>query len=399
MIKLSFTIVLAMAMALGPFGLDTYLPAFPNLATSLHTSIDHVSFSVSLYIFGLALGQLLGGPLSDHFGRNKIMFGGLVLFCLASLMLAFSHTLTELLIWRAIQALGGGWVVVSVPAIVRDRAEGIQAARLFSLIGLMMIIAPALAPSIGSLTLTFANWRGIFWFLTIYSLIVALCMRLYVFSAPAPSRVVSRPKFNFFAGFSSVLKHNVALYLIFLQAFAYSIMMIFLTHASFIYQVWFGVSKFTFSLLFACNIATMALLNRGGRILLRWLQPLTILCMAVLLQAIAVGALVLIVVYYPHIELFVPALMVAVGALGAISPNNQACYLQFFPQNSASAAALMGTLQFSIAGCMSALSTCIANNSLQPIVATMAVCAILCIALVYRVFSVTQQVTLKTARD
>jgi MFS transporter, DHA1 family, multidrug resistance protein len=378
--------VLAMAMALGPFGLDTYLPAFPSLATSLHTSIAQVSFSVSLYIFGLALGQLLGGPLSDHFGRTKIMVGGLVLFCLSSLMLAFSHTLTELLIWRAIQALGGGWVVVSVPAIVRDRTEGIQAARLFSLIGLMMIIAPALAPSIGSLMLTFANWRSIFWFLAIYSLIVVLYMRRYVFSASMPLRAAPRPKFNFFAGFTPVLRHNMALYLIFLQAFAYSIMMIFLTHASFIYQMWFGVSKFTFSLLFACNIATMALLNRGGRILLRWLQPLSILCMAVLLQIIAVGALVFIVVYYPRIELFIPALMVSIGALGAITPNNQACYLQFFPQNSASAAALMGTVQFSIAGGMSALSACVSNGALLPIILTMAVCAILCIALVCRIF-------------
>ncbi len=377
---LRLVIILAMAAALGPFALDTYLPAFPSIATSLNTGIDHIGLSVSVYIFGLAFGQLIGGPLSDRWGRAKIMLTGLIIFSIASLMLAFSHNLNELIVWRIIQALGGGWSGVSIAAIVRDRTDGQEAAKLFSMITLIMIIAPALAPTIGSTILTLGSWREIFIFLTVYSLLVLILLRIYIFTASASAQQTRVAKLSFFPAYKTVLKNNVAIYLIMLQGFSFSVMYVFLTNASFIYQQWFGVAKFTFAFLFACNIAMMALLGIINRILLRKLSPVLLLSLVVLLQMLAVLILVIIGFFHSHeLGFFVPALMVAVGTIGVISPNNQACYLQAFKHNSGTAAALMGAFQLAIAGGMSALSAFMGNGTLRPIVLVMGLCSVLSI--------------------
>ncbi|HVV69323.1 MAG TPA: multidrug effflux MFS transporter [Gammaproteobacteria bacterium] len=384
MASLRLAIILAMAVALGPFAFDTYLPSFPSIAEGLHTDIDNVGYSVSVYIFGLAFGQLIGGPLSDRYGRAKIMLTGLVLFSVASIMIACSHSLSALIVWRIIQSFGGGWCAVSVPAIVRDRVEGQEAARLFSLIAQMMIVAPAIAPMVGSIILTVANWRGIFVFIAAYAVLVIVLLRLYLFSEPAPIKPVMG-KITFFSSYVAVIKNPVAIYLILLQAFAFSIMMIFLTNASFIYQEWFGVSKFVFAVFFFCNIAMMGFLAFINRLLLRRFAASLLLSLAVVLQTLAVLVLVGIVYFHDYkLILFVPALMVTVGSMGVISPNNQACYLQFFKHNSATAAALMGALQLTVAGCMSALSAWMGNHTLRPIVLLMALCATLSLLMMLR---------------
>lgn len=387
--SLLFIIILAMAVALGPFAVDTYLPAFPNIAQFMQVSIDRVGLSVSIYIFGLALGQLVGGFLSDRYGRARLMITGLVIFFLSSFLLAFSHTLTQLLLLRFLQALGGGCCGVSVPAIVRDRTQGRETAKLFSLIGLIYIIAPAIAPSIGSLILVIFNWSGIFIFLALYALLLIFFLKRHVFTSPAPlsSRDPSIKKLTMISGFSLVLKNKTARYLILVQAFSFSIMMIFLANASFIYQQWFAVSAFAFSVLFACNIAVMGFLSSINRWLVHRLEPSIILMVAVALQTLAVAALIVIVFLNLNMMFFVPALMVAVGSMGMISPNTQACYLHYFGNNSGTAAALMGAIQLTTAGCMSALSTFIADGSLRPLVLTMGLCAIVCVSSVWKAYT------------
>ncbi|HET6564713.1 MAG TPA: MFS transporter, partial [Xanthomonadales bacterium] len=155
---LGIAILLAMSMALGPLSIDAYLPAFPVIAQELRTSIHDVSLSISLYVFVLAAGQLVGGPLSDRFGRGKVMLTGLGIFALASALIARVDTLEQLLWLRALQGFGGGWIAVCVPAIVRDHLSGREAARFFGLIGLILMLAPAIAPSIGSFMLLQFNW-------------------------------------------------------------------------------------------------------------------------------------------------------------------------------------------------------------------------------------------------
>ncbi|WP_026286916.1 multidrug effflux MFS transporter [Gilvimarinus chinensis] len=347
----------AATMMLGPFSLDTYLPAFPAIATDLGVSSQAVAVSVSVYIFALAAGQLIGGPLSDRWGRKRILVSGLVIFAFASMLLATLHTLPHFLAGRALQAVGAGWVLVSVPAMVRDRISGQEAAKLFSLMGLVMVVAPGIAPTIGSLLLKIGPWMGIFVFMAAYAVLLIPVLYAVVFSQMPGTVTVAHPKGGLLKPYLAVFKTHQAMPYIFWQVGAFSVMMLFITHSSFIYQDHFGQSADAFGLLFAANIVAMFCCNLINRALLaRCFSSLHILRMATGLQGIGLVLLLLATLMQWPVWVFLPAMMITIGAHGALSPNIQACYMEHFPKNSGTAAALLGACQFGGAGVLSALS-------------------------------------------
>jgi DHA1 family bicyclomycin/chloramphenicol resistance-like MFS transporter len=160
--RLRLALALGPLIAVGPLAIDTYLPALPAMADSYGVRVTDVERSVSLYVMGTALGQLLGGPLSDHLGRKPVAWGGLLLFALASLLISLSTALWQLDLLRVIQALGGGATVVVAAASVRDWFDGQEAARVLSNIGLIMLIAPLVAPAVGAMLVLLQGWQAIF---------------------------------------------------------------------------------------------------------------------------------------------------------------------------------------------------------------------------------------------
>jgi len=376
-------LVLAVAVALGPFALDAYLPAFPAIAATLGVALGDVGLTLSVYVIGLAAGQIIGGPLSDRYGRRPIMYGGLAVFVLGSVLVALSNALSLMLVARGVQAFGGGWVAVCVPAIVRDRVSGNEAARLFSLIALIMFIAPALAPSLGTLLLHWGGWQAVFLYLAGYGAIVLLLMRFTIFRGPPPPRNIRPPMLRLLTNYAVVLRHAAALRFIGLQATVFSIMLVYLTHASFIYQDWLGLSETGFSLLFACNVVAMAgfsVLNR--RLLARW-PALSVLPVMVCVQVAAVLLFMLVVVLDAPRLLVVPAIMLMVGSMGGIAPNNLASVMEFFRELGGTAAALMGAAPFAVGGVVSGLSSQWAAHAMSGVTGVMAVCALAAVGLVF----------------
>jgi DHA1 family bicyclomycin/chloramphenicol resistance-like MFS transporter len=144
----SLLFLLARLTALAPLAIDAYLPAIPSMAISFGTSIHHVELSLSLFLAGFAVGQLIGGPLSDHFGRRLTIFVGLSIFAFGTLAIIFSSTLNGLLLFRIIEALGGGMAVVNSGAIIRDVSSGRDSAHNLSQMALIMMMVPLLAPAI-----------------------------------------------------------------------------------------------------------------------------------------------------------------------------------------------------------------------------------------------------------
>lgn len=361
-VPLPMVFALGFTMMLGPFAIDTYLPAFPQIAASLGVDIHAVALSISVYLATFAVGQLVGGSLSDHFGRHRILATGLLAFAGASFLLTRIDSLSGLLGGRMLQAFAAGWVAVSIPALVRDRVHGLRAAKLFSMIGLVAIVAPAIAPGIGSLLLTLGSWEIIFGFLGLYSLALLPLLMATVFRGPHPP---PRPASGILSRYLGVLRNRQALPHIGWQTSAFAGLIIFVTHASYIYQLHYQQTEQRFALLFACNIIAMFAFNLGNRILLNWLPPLMILRGATLVQLLGALGLVAVAALDGPLMLFLPMIMLYAGALGAISPNNQACYLEHFPHSSGSAAALMGTAQFGIGGVLSGLTTLLPYNLLS----------------------------------
>ena len=278
--------VLAIVVALGPFALDAYLPAFNAIAADFGTSTSQVGLTISIYVIALALGQLIGGPLSDRFGRRHIMFGGLAIFFTGSVMVVFSDSLTAMLIGRIVQAFGGGWSTVGVPAIVRDRTEGNETARLFSLIAMIMFAAPAIAPTLGTLLLAAGGWHSIFVFLALYAVLAAVLMKRFLFQGPhIPREKSTEPFYRLITNYFEVLRHGRAMRYIGMQSLVLSVMMVYLTHAPFIYQDWLGFSNAGFSALFACNVAVMMGFSVANRRLLGRYRSTRLLATALGIQA------------------------------------------------------------------------------------------------------------------
>lgn len=379
--QIQFAILLGMTVALGPLALDAYLPAFPRIAEDLGARNSDIGLTLSAYVASLGLAQLIGGPLSDRYGRQRILFSGLAIFAASALLVSQAQSLSEMLTWRATQGVGGALCAVSVPALVRDQFRGSESARLFGLIGLMMFIAPAAAPSIGTLLLTLSGWPTIFVMLAGYALLLAVLLHFALFRRLPPRETESTPVHTLVTNYLLVLRHPVTMRFIALQALAFSAMLVFITHASFIYQEWFGLSSSLFSALFAANIAGMATLNLMNRKLLLHFESVVLLRVWVFLQGIAIAALVLCTWLETPYWAVAGCIIVATGCMGALVPNNMANALEFFPRLGGTASALLGASQFTVAGIISATSAALAGGTLLPIVLTMAACSLGCVML------------------
>lgn len=378
---LQLAILLGMTVALGPLALDAYLPAFPRIAQELGTANADVGLTLSAYVATLGLAQLIGGPLSDRYGRQRVLFSGLAIFASSALMVSQAGSLAEMLAWRASQGMGGALCAVSVPALVRDQSNGTDSARLFGLIGLVMFVAPAAAPSIGTLLLKLSGWPTIFVMLACYAALLALLLHFALFRRLTPRERDRTPVHTLVTNYLMVLKHPATMRFIALQALAFSTMLVFITNASFIYQEWFGLSSTLFSALFAANIgamATFSLLNR--RLLLRF-ESVILLRVYVFIQATAVAALVACALAEAPYWAVAVCIIVATGCMGALIPNNMANALEFFPRLGGTASALLGASQFTIAGLISAGSAVIGSGSLVLIVLIMAACSVGCVLL------------------
>lgn len=368
-------LVLGMLIAIGPLAIDMYLPALPAMADSLGVSVERIEVSVSVYLFGTAFGQLLGGPLSDRFGRKPVATGGLLLFAGASLGVALSEALPELLVCRALQALGGGATVVIAAASVRDFHTGREAARLLTTIGLVMLIAPLAAPTFGALILHTLHWQGIFWLLALYATLMVVVLNT---ALPTVQRPGARPPGGILAAYGRVLRHRQAMAFILANALSFAAMFVFITDSAFFYMEYFGASSAVFPVLFGANVVVMISLNRLNILLLRRYDSPAMMRAGLLLQLAAVTLLLTLTLLEAlTLARAVPLVMLGVGAVALIIPNALASFLSLFERDAGAATGLNGALQFTLAGLAGALVTLLHTSSALPMALTMTVCSLL----------------------
>ncbi|AGH80285.1 major facilitator superfamily permease [Psychromonas sp. CNPT3] len=359
-------ILLASVFAMTPFAIDSYLPAIPSIANELGVETSFVAVTVSLYILGLAIGQLIGGPLSDNYGRMKIMVIGLLIFALGSFLIATIGSLHMLWIWRMLQALGAGIAVVGVPATIRDNAEGKEAAKLFALIALIMMIAPSIAPALGTLIMNVLNWRWIFILLAIIATITALCT---VFIMPKSDK---RNKNKEKSGYLNVIKEHRALGYLVAQACSYTMLVVFITNAPFAYIEYFSVDETLFSALLLINVIGLVVINRLNSFLLHRFTPDALLKGFLIMQLFGGITLVINLYFAPHdIYFIVPGFVICIASIGGILANSNACFMNYFKENAGVAAALLGASQYALGAGVSALVAMLSLHSLWPMVLTM----------------------------
>ena len=354
-------ILLALLTSVTPLSIDTYLPSMPEIARSLHVNIEKIEITISIFLISFALGQLFGGVLSDRYGRKKIALIGLSVFTLANFALYFSSSLQELYIYRAIQAFSGGLAIVNSSAMVRDIFHGKEAAKAFSTIASITMLAPMIAPSLGALIISYFRWNYIFLFLGIYSLLVTLALWLKLVETGTPTTSKVREAYK------KVLTNRDALGFIIALSLGFSGMFIFIEKSSFIYIEYFDVSKQVFPFLFGLNVFVMILLTRYNIKLVEQFEPKNILKVGLLIQFIAGIILSFVASTAPNLIAITFFITIYVGILGIIFGNGIATALEYFKNDSGIANSVIGVTEFTIAGFIGFLVSLIHTKELMPI--------------------------------
>ncbi|OED45708.1 hypothetical protein ACH42_04815 [Endozoicomonas sp. (ex Bugula neritina AB1)] len=372
-VKRSLPVLLAMLVAMTPFSLSTYLPAFPAIADSLGTDITTVQFSLTLYLVGFGLGQLMGGTLSDTYGRRPVALTGVVVFIVSSLLLFNCQTSEQLLAFRFIQALGGGSSTVTAAAIIRDLFNKQDSARMLSMISIMVLTAPLAAPAVGALALKLYGWRSIFLLLSGYSTLLLITL-YFLLPETRPRQPEGLKIKRILSSYLSVFTHSRALSFVFTQSFSSGMQFSFLTASPFIYMGYFGISSDTYPILFAANVLAMMLFNRlNVQLLNRWI-PEKNLKIGICIQLSANILLFTSTFFQPSLPVVVILVMLAIGSQSMIWPNASACSLAYFPDNSGSATAVIGALRFMMGAIMGSVVSLLHNGTLYPVAFMMLAC-------------------------
>ena len=341
-VSFGILMLLASIIAITPLAIDMYLPAMPLMAVELHTDIGVIQQSLSSYLAAYGLGMLLFGPLADAVGRRPLALAGLALFSLASLALAFCQDAQWLLALRALQAFSGSAATVVVPGIIRALYQE-HTAKGMSYVSMIMMLAPLIAPAIGSFVLLLGHWQDIFMVLALYAALIFLLTWRYL---PDPVAVAKGRKLEFFSGYRFVFSNVLARPQIATSMFASFAFFCFLTAVPFVYIEYFGVNEQMFSLLFALNVGMLMLANFCNSRLVSRMGPQRMLNCGLVL-ALSSGAL-LSLVNWLELSLLYTVLSIAplMASLSLIATNADAMILMRFPQHSGTATAVIGTLRF-----------------------------------------------------
>lgn len=357
---ITLILLLAVLSSVTPLAIDAYLPSMPSIADDLGVKINKIELTISIFLIFFALGQLSGGILSDRLGRKKIALFGLLGFCISSFALFFSSSLDSLYFFRATQAFFGAMATVNSAAIVRDLFHGKEAAKIFSAIASIMMIAPMIAPALGSLVISFFTWNYIFLFLGIYSFLV---MIVIYFKLPLTG-IKSKTKIK--EAYKKVLTHKQAMGYILSVSFGFSGMFIFIEKSSFIYMEYFLISKEYFPLFFGANVLMMIILTKVSMKLIQSIETKKVLKFGIILQLIAGLALVGFS-FEASIYTIFASMVLYVGSLGFIFGNAMALALDYFKEDSGVANSVIGVSEFTIAGIIGFLASLVHSETLTPI--------------------------------
>nr|AIA17441.1 7TM diverse intracellular signaling [uncultured bacterium] len=278
-------LILGGLAALGPLSVDMYLPAFPTIARSLETTLPSVEVSLASYFAGLSLGQLFYGPLADRYGRKVPLLVGLIIYALASVACALAQSIEAVITLRFIQALGACGGMVIPRAIVRDRFGHQESARIFSLLMLIMGVAPILAPLLGGYLGTHLGWRSIFWFLVMFSSLAMAASALFLRETHG-----SHPEFKMsgsFATFGRLLRDREFLRYTLAGSIAQAGMFAYITGSPFVFIELFGIPAESFGWVFGGNALGLIAVSQLNARLLRTYSYERILTVAIRILAIS----------------------------------------------------------------------------------------------------------------
>ncbi len=381
---LKMALILGLISAIGPFAIDMYLPALPDIGQSLGAEVGQVQLTLTVFFLALGSGQLLYGPVSDMVGRKPPLYFGLGIFVLASIGCALTADVQTLIALRFIQGFGAAAGMVIPRAVVRDLHTGTEAARMMSLLMLVFSVSPILAPLAGSGVIALAGWRGVFWCVALAATVgLFLIHRLLKETRGAEQRVTSSLG-SALSAYGVLLRDLYFLGLVGISSSAMAGFFVFLAGSPFVLINHYGLTPVQYSMAFSLNAIsfigasqfTAALGKRFGLVrLVKFAASASGVFMVSLLAFYLAGG--------DSLWVLMGLYFVASGFMGLVIPTASVLALDRHGAIAGTASALMGTLQMLGGAAAMGIVSLFANGKPMPMVAGMAAGALTGVALTW----------------
>lgn len=358
-------LVLGALVALGPLTIDMYLPALPKIADELSVSSSVAQLTLTGTLAGLALGQLIVGPLSDSLGRRKPLMAGIVLHMLASLLCLFAPNIATLGVARGLQGMGAAAAMVVAIAVVGDLFDESKAATVLSRLMLVLGVAPVVAPSLGAAVLLKASWHWVFAALVVMAAALLLLAVLALPETLPDSHRRPLKVRSIAATYVELLRDARFVVLVLVAALGMSALFAYIAGASFVLQGRYGMDEQVFALVFGAGAIALIGATQFNVVLLRRYKPQTIVLWA--LVAASVAGVVFVVLAVGHIGGvvgFVLPVWAILAPMGLVIPNAPAVALSRHPDAAGTAAALLGAAQFGLGAAVAPLVGVLGNDEI-----------------------------------
>ena len=382
--KVSFILVvfLGMLTAITPLATDLYLPALPIMPGELNTTASNIQMTIGVMTFGVALGQLFGGPISDTMGRKLPLIVGNLLCVISSIICAFAPNIEILLLGRFLQGLTGSVGVVIAKAIARDFASGQELTKLFALLMMVNGLAPVLAPLIGGQLLLFTKWRVIFVILAVFSAILLVGSLLFRESLPKEKRITGGVGVAV-KNYITLIKDKPFLGQTLIQLFAFGGFFAYISGSSFVYQNIFNLSAQEFSYLFGINSCGIVLASAISSRVSNVITAKQLLTFS--LWQLTIGSLLFLIAMIFEWSL-IPVTTILFFTVCTVSLFGSASFsmaMTNYGKMAGSASAILGFASMFAAGIVSPLVGIGGDHTGVPMGITMLVCAVLSLLCLY----------------
>ncbi|SDC17822.1 multidrug effflux MFS transporter [Acinetobacter boissieri] len=373
--KLTLLAILSALMAFTSLSIDIYLPAMPAMQSDLQ---GHVELTITSFLIGFSIAQLIWGPISDRIGRKKPLFIGMVLFVIGSVGCALSQTIDQIIFWRVFQALGACTAPMLARAMVRDLYQRIEAAQMLSTLMLIMAVAPILGPLIGGQILKLSSWHVIFWLLAVIGMIMFVCIFRLPETHNPKIQQQDQPIKHAFLNYGALLKNwQFMRYVLALTAF-YVAAYTFIVGSPLVYISYYHIDSQHYGWLFGLNIMGVMMISLINKKLVRRIALYKLLKWATTVSMCAMLTLVYLF-YTQHLNLvhLVIFLLIFFSMNGIVAATSVAAALDIVPQMAGSASALIGSMQYGSGIISSLLLTFGKTNSPEAMIMIMAIFAAL----------------------
>jgi DHA1 family bicyclomycin/chloramphenicol resistance-like MFS transporter len=373
----SFIIILLGALsAIGPFSIDMYLPSFPSIASDFKVGIELVGYSLASYFVGISIGQLVYGPVVDRLGRKTPLIIGLSVYLFSTALCMFSISINMLIVSRFFLALGGCAGMVASRAVIRDLFEKKEIAKVFSIITLVMGLAPIIAPTVGGLINNAFGWRYIFLVLTLFSSVMILLIFKFLPETGHKDKEVSLKPFKVIGKYLEVLCNRQFLIYTLSGGILFSGLFAYISGSPFVFIKLYGIPDIYYGYVFGINALGYVAGSQINRVLIKkfcidniamFFCTVQFFSMILLMTGILTGM-------FSHVAVMC-FLFVFIFSLGFTTPNSLALALEPFVKNAGSASAMLGSIQMVIGASTSMLVSLLFNKTELPMYGVITGCA------------------------